>query len=320
MDNECVAILLAAYNGEKYIAQQIDSIIAQSYEFWHLWIRADSSSDETERIISDYAERDSRIHILKNDGLRLGARLNFGALMLEVATHHDYNYIMFSDQDDVWNIDKVELSLSGIKQLTIDKGGQLPLLLHTDFQYTDEKLKPFSVNENVAAKLSLASNKLALIANDNYIFGCTMIMNQRLLKLSTPVPAEAENHDFWIALHAAAFGHIAYINKKTMSYRQHGNNVSGGLEYSSFSNRIKRVLNFDTYIKDKKKRTEQFRAFFFRQKSQFTIEQQGILKKYLYHSGKGGIRAVIFMINNGFKLRGPLQSLVYYISLILDRN
>jgi len=247
----------------------------------------------------------------------MGAKLNFGALMFEIS-RHPYEYIMFSDQDDVWSNNKVENSLASIQMEYANCKENTPLLIHTDFQYADVSLNPLNVRSNVAIKLSTVHNKLALIANDNYIFGCTMIINKALLLRSIPVSVDADNHDYWIALHAAAFGRITYLDQKTMVYRQHHNNVSGGVKYSSFRNRLARLTDFSSYIIGKNKRREQFRAFFNKEVDCISIDQKLVLKRYLYYSDKGGFRAVIFMISHGFKLRGPLQTLMYYMSLLLD--
>lgn len=318
MGNEPVAILLAAYNGEKYIAQQLESILGQTYLDWTLFVRIDVSTDETLRIVTQYAQNDQRIKIVYNDGQGSGASYNFGALMAFVAKNSNYSYIMFSDQDDKWLENKVELSVSSMKDMITDLGTDVPILIHTDFHYADSALNILPVKENIATKMVCVVDKLRVIVNDNYIFGCTMIINRALLNLSVPVAESAENHDFWIALHASAFGQIKFVNEKTMMYRQHSSNVSGGVQYSSIRNRILRIISFNSYISNKNKRLKQFEAFFEKEQGRFSNESIKILTEYIYHSKTGGIKAVVFMIKNHFKLRGPMQTLMYYISLFKD--
>jgi rhamnosyltransferase len=319
MKNDCVAILMASYNGEKYISQQIESILNQSYTNWHLWTRDDCSSDDTENIIKNYIIKNSQIRIIENNGMRLGSCMNFGELVSHIISL-DYQYIMFADQDDVWNSDKIEKSLFNIKKVEDAKGDNFPILLHTDFQYVDENLNNIRTKDNVARKLSRYKNKIRLIANDNYIFGCTVIVNKALLTLCHPVHESAQNYDYWMALHGAVFGTIIYIDEKTMLYRQHTKNITGGLKYSYWKNRLRRLANFEAYINLKHNALIQFQAFVEEKKTIFPAEELILFKKYIKYSKRGGILSILFMIKNNFKLRGFPQTFIYYISLLIDRK
>ncbi len=319
MKNPCIFILLASFNGDKFIGHQIESIINQSYTNWKLWIRDDCSTDNTLSIIKKYIKIDERIILIENNGVRLGAQLNFGSLIKTLSVIN-FDYCMFSDQDDVWYKDKVLHSLNAIKENQLKDNYYGPVLLHTDFQYADVSLNEIKTTANVAVKLSKVSNKIALIANDNYIFGCTMMLNSNLLKLSTPVSVEAENHDFWVALHAAAFGKIYYLNEKTMFYRQHEKNVSGGLKYSSWKTRIARLANFNKYIVYKRKRSKQFEAFISKERQNFDKKTLNYFERYLKYLNLGGFTAVIFMMKNGFKLRSFFQTAIFYITVFIDKK
>lgn len=318
MKDNCIAILMATFNGEKYISQQIESIRNQSYAEWHLLIRDDCSIDNTDKIINSYVLLDKRIKKIKNKGENLGACLNFGELM-KVAFDFGYEYVMFSDQDDVWEKDKIEKTFQMITKYEQEK--KAPILVHTDFCYADENLNPIKYDNRITfARLSKKINKINILANYNYIFGCTMLFNRALLSLCLPVHKNAQNHDYWIALHAAAFGDISYLNNKTMLYRQHGNNVSGGVQYSSWRNRFLRLINFDIYKKNKYSCLIQFKAFFKERLNCFNEEQKELYKNYLKYSEKGGWRAVLFMILNGFKSKGFLQTFIYYLTVFLDKR
>ncbi len=318
MKDDFIIILLASFNGEKFINQQIESIINQTYTNWKLWIRDDCSTDNTMSIIKKYIKVDKRIILIENNGVRLGAQLNFGFL-IKTLSIIDFDYCMFSDQDDVWHKNKILHSLNAIKEYQLRDDYYGPALLHTDFQYTDTFLNKIKTSVNIAVKLSKVQNKISLIANDNYIFGCTMILNDKLLKRCAPVSPEAENHDFWIAIHAATFGKIYYLNEKTMFYRQHEKNVSGGLKYSSCKNRIGRLINFSKYITYKKNRTKQFQAFFNKEQKNLSKQKLNYFEQYLKYLNSGGFEAVLFMIRNGFKLRSFFQTTIFYITVFLDR-
>ncbi|EEY35290.1 glycosyltransferase, partial [Pseudoleptotrichia goodfellowii] len=109
---EKIDILLATYNGEKYLEEQLYSILNQSYPNINLLIRDDGSKDKTVDIIKKYAQKDERIKFIEDDLGNLGFLKNFEKLL----EHSEENYIMFSDQDDIWNPDKIEKSYKKIRE------------------------------------------------------------------------------------------------------------------------------------------------------------------------------------------------------------
>jgi len=132
-----IDILLAAYNGERFLKQQIDSILAQSNQDWQLLIRDDNSSDSTVNIIKDYTVKyPHKIRLIEDDRGRLGPALNFGKLL----EHTDNDYVMFSDQDDVWLPDKIDLTLNTMKDAE-EIYPNMPILVHTDLKVVNEDLK-----------------------------------------------------------------------------------------------------------------------------------------------------------------------------------
>ena len=110
-----IDILMATYNGGKYVEEQLKSIISQSYENWNLVIRDDGSSDNTLKILNEYSKNDKRIHIISDNKGNLGLVKNFEELMKRSTEE----YIMFSDQDDVWVDNKINILLQ--KMLEIEK-------------------------------------------------------------------------------------------------------------------------------------------------------------------------------------------------------
>ena len=105
-----VCILMATYNGEKYIYEQLQSIINQDYENWKLFIGDDNSTDDTGLIINSVAGKEDRIEIVdfKAKG---GGQLNNFRMLLQYVKNMNFHYIMFSDQDDIWYVNKVSDSL-----------------------------------------------------------------------------------------------------------------------------------------------------------------------------------------------------------------
>ena len=115
-------ILMTTYNGEKYLSKQIDSIINQTYQKWKLLVRDDGSSDRTKQILSEYEKKDSRITVYQNTTDKHGAYLNFWTLIHEARQNYpNYDYYFFSDQDDVWELDKIEIMINHAEKLPKNK-------------------------------------------------------------------------------------------------------------------------------------------------------------------------------------------------------
>lgn len=220
-----IDILLATYNGERFLAEQLDSILAQSYTGWRVVARDDGSTDGTRRILERYVAAHPRRIMLVEDGDReLGACRNFERLMEQARA----DYVMFCDQDDVWLPDKIDRLLSAMGELEKSTGGDLPLLVHSDLAVVDENLRSLHPSfwryQSVDPKFGQSLNRLL---KQNVNTGCTALCNRRLIELALPIPAGALIHDWWIALVAAALGRIGFVREPLVQYRQHGQNKFG---------------------------------------------------------------------------------------------
>jgi len=236
MSNPKISICMATYNGARYIEQQIESILAQSSQDWQLIIRDDGSDDNTVSIIENYAAKyQGKIKLIKDDDSQLGATLNFGHLL----ENTDTEYIMFSDQDDVWLPNKIELTLNVMKateQIYQDK----PVLIHTDLKVVDSDLNIIADSMWSYQKLSPEiGDDLSKIMAQNVVTGCTMMINRKASDVSTPIPAEAIMYDWWIAMNVARYGKIVYLSAPSILYRQHSDNRIGAKEAKNIN-----IINF----------------------------------------------------------------------------
>ncbi|WP_052248428.1 glycosyltransferase family 2 protein [Chryseobacterium taiwanense] len=228
-----LAILLSTYNGEKYLKEQIDSILQQSFSHFDIYIRDDGSTDCTIDIIQEYINGYSNIHFFK--GANLGAALSFMDLLKKVNS----DYYMFCDQDDVWLQNKIEKSISRIVQ--IETKGE-PALVFSDAKIVDEKLNLVNNsfwNYNKTFPEILLSNP-KFISVFNCSPGCTMIFNNELKKHLTDYDEDMLMHDWYIMIKALQKGVVSYINTSLMLYRQHSNNTIGANEVSvkTFVNKV----------------------------------------------------------------------------------
>lgn len=224
-----VAILMATYNGSKYLTAQIESIINQSFRNWTLYICDDGSTDNTPQIIDEFCKQDARIFQIIPHNKIQGAKFSF-AYLLEVVNSRFY---MFSDQDDEWKPEKIELSLNRIKELESIFPNK-PIVVHTDLEVVDEKLNTINPSFWRMSKINpIILNNFNYIGICNCATGCTMIFNNEARHVSIPMPSGAEMHDWWVTLITAKYGRVDYINYATIKYRQHSSNVVGARNVNS---------------------------------------------------------------------------------------
>ncbi|MDX2007810.1 MAG: glycosyltransferase family 2 protein [Meiothermus sp.] len=225
-----VEILLATYNGAKYLEAQLESLFSQTFQHWRILARDDGSSDGTVEILRDFVERyPQRLEIIKDGQLGLGAKGNFARLM----QHSRAPYVMFCDQDDIWLPNKIEQTLGAMLTLEATIGRQTPILVCTDLAVVDGNLQAIAPSLAAYQHLEPASGqpwKKLLV--QNFVTGCTVMINQALCERAMPIPPEAKMHDWWLGLVAGVFGHLEYIPTATLLYRQHGSNDTGAAAWN----------------------------------------------------------------------------------------
>ncbi len=239
-----ITILMAAYNGEKYIAEQIESILYQTELNWKLIIQDDCSSDGTFAIAESYAHRyPDRISAVRRITPSGSAQNNFFS-MLHFA---DSEYIMFCDDDDVWLPEKIHVSLLKMKKLEKAFSNETPLLVHTDLRVTDSELNTISDSLMHMQKLNPTRTDLNHMFIQNIVTGCTVMVNRHLLKLSVEhsLPQHAVMHDWWFALIASSLGQIDFSPEVTVLYRQHENNQVGAKRANAVRYNLRRFADAD---------------------------------------------------------------------------
>lgn len=218
---EEIAILLATYNGEKYLAEQLDSLLNQSFHNWCLYVHDDGSKDRTVSILKEYAARYPDKIILIDAPSTGGAKNNFLFLLNIV----DAPYFMFCDQDDVWLPEKIEKTYRWMKAVEQDK----PALVFTDLQVVDQDGKVIAPRMSEYQKLNMKKNRVEDFLTENVVTGCTVMINRQLADLARKAsdPSRIIMHDWWFAIVAARFGVISCLDEPLILYRQHGINTIG---------------------------------------------------------------------------------------------
>lgn len=234
-------ILMSTYNGEKFLAAQIDSIIAQSFKDWTLLIRDDGSSDHTQAIIKKYCELEPRIIQLKDALGNLKVPNSF-AVLAQAALRRDEAFIFFCDQDDVWLPHKLAKQIGKLMELQQQYGEGTPLLVHSDLTVVDGHLKMIHPSYLAFEKLTRnTQSPLHTLLINNFVTGCTVGMNKTLLKIVLPIPQSVFMHDWWCALCAATFGKIGFIDEATLLYRQHHHNSVGSKGFYGKLRELKQI-------------------------------------------------------------------------------
>lgn len=220
-----IAILLATYNSQIYLKEQLDSLLNQSYKDFIVYIRDDGSSDSTIEIVKSYCNRYSNFVLLDDPILH---RFSMGSF-LWLLEHVTADYYLFCDHDDVWLPTKVEVS---IKKISNIEQPHRAALVCSDLVVVDSNLNVISNSFWKYMKLRpdlLTKKEYAM--HCNIFTGCTMVINQEAKKLVYPISKHAIMHDAWIALRILANnGIVGYIEEPLVLYRQHGKNVYGAYE------------------------------------------------------------------------------------------
>ena len=224
-----VNILMSTYNGEKFVAEQVESIQKQTYTDWHLLIRDDGSTDKTCEILADFVSTDSRIKLIRAENV--GVIKSFHEL---VKNNLDADFYFFADQDDYWLPEKLTAMLDEANK----HDNRKPIMYYSDLKVTDKALKVTS-QSMIRSQSDHANTRLVQELTENTVTGGASMINHELAQL-WQTTNDVIMHDWYLALVAAALGELIYIDQPTHLYRQHDTNVLGA---RTFSKRLKKWLH-----------------------------------------------------------------------------
>lgn len=240
-----VSIVMATYNGEKYIEEQIESILSSTYQDFELYIFDDGSKDSTMTILNNYQKQyPDKINISQNQ-TNLGVTHNF----LYAINRTTADYIMLCDQDDVWKKDKIARTLKRMRQMEVQFEKELPIAVFTDAHVVDSNLNMIHESFFLSGRLNPRLTDLSHLLMENKLIGCTVMINAALRKVlqSSCLPQKAKLHDGWLGLIASSLGKIGFIKEPTLLYRQHEANLVGNRNFLSY------VLNRISNMREQKR-------------------------------------------------------------------
>lgn len=230
MPEPLVEVLMSTYNGERYLAEQVASVLRQTHARLRLLVRDDGSTDRTVDVLS--AAPDDRLVVRRGGNLGLPAA--FFRLIDE--SSDDADYWALADQDDVWVEQKLARAVAALDALSSE-----PALYCARVQVVDEQLTPLYPHELPRRGPSFAN---ALV--QNIALGCTIVFNPAARDvLRGRWPRDCVMHDAWLYLVVAGTGTVVYDDEIAVFYRQHGRNVVGmGRDpVSRFAGRVRRQLS-----------------------------------------------------------------------------
>ncbi len=304
-----VTVLMATYNGEKYLEQQMDSILAQTFPV-RVFVSDDGSEDGTREMLERYQAWYPRqvflMHRAEAEAVIPPAARNFFWLLTCAALERKCDYVMLSVQDDVWFNHKVKRMLARMKRLEQDLGTEHPILVHSDMEVVDEDLQQIHPSFFSYQHCDPGRTSFAEVLVENPVTGGAMMMNRALLELVTGVrktqgesgepgavrtemvrpetvklPSACCMHDWWITLAAACFGTVSCVGEPLYQYRQHENNTLGAKATGSVEDLASRLGRRRQVRENYSQMFKQAVAFGRRYKSRMSGEQKDVLRAFL---------------------------------------
>ena len=292
-----ITVLMAVYNGEKYLREQLDSILAQDSRELVAVVSDDGSADGSRDIIREYAKKEpNRIFPIFRERPSGSPEAHF----LDLIAQGEGEYVMLSDQDDVWLPGKVSRLMKKMRSMEHRYGKETPILVQSDLKVTDENLHVIAESYFRYQKISPERNKLCQLLVQNNVTGGAVMMNRALLSLLRKKPQVCLMHDSWIALVAACFGKIGWVDEPLYLYRQHGANSLGAKAADTVQEAADR-------LKDGSRARENYRRMFGQAacllkmyQDQLSREQIRTLKAFIRLPKQGRIPKICSMIKYGF--------------------
>ena len=235
-----VAILMATYQGEKYLEEQLDSIAKQTYSNWRLYVSDDGSSDKTMHILNSFKSRFRGKISVSQTQKNLGFAKNFMSLILDTSIKADYYAV--SDQDDIWLPEKIERAVT---RLTNPKNDIVPSLYFARTRLADDSGKAIGQSPLFTIAPSFSNALVQSLAGGNTCFFNHAAKN--LLLSTTLKNSLIVSHDWWLYLIVSGCGgSVVYDAIPSILYRQHDNNLVGrNNSFIGKVNRVRRLLNGD---------------------------------------------------------------------------
>ncbi|MFV3130231.1 glycosyltransferase family 2 protein [Niveispirillum sp. KHB5.9] len=315
-----IDILLATYNGARYLPEMLASLEAQQGADFRVLVRDDGSTDGTRTILADWAaRRPGQVTLLPSDQPTGSAAGNFARLMAASSA----DYVLFADQDDLWRPAKVAATVAALRAGEAESGGtDRPVMAFCDLALVDGGGKPLYPSFRAFQGLdAVAGARFDRLLMNNVVTGCAMGVNRAALDICGTVPAEAEMHDWWLALICAGMGLVKVMPECLIDYRQHGGNVVGArhdtvLDALPGLRRLSTIMaNIKAYRAWLDRLYVQAAAFETRHGAQLPADRRAVLSAFAGLRRQGPIGRRWTVIRHGFHLESRVQTLAFLLRM-----
>ncbi|MBR3763689.1 MAG: glycosyltransferase family 2 protein [Clostridia bacterium] len=306
-----VSVLLAAYNGAAYLPQQLASLQAQTEGRFRVLWQDDGSADSTAELLATVSAQDDRFIPAAEQGMHLGAKANFLSLLRQ----DDAPYSALCDQDDLWRPDKLQRCMAAMQAAEAQYGADTPLLVHHDCRLVSADGSVLHGSFFLHQGWDAAANTLAPLLVQNNVTGCACLMNAALRRLVAEhmQPEVVFMHDWFIALTAAAFGRIVFVDAPLVDYRQHGSNVLGASRHSLLRRGLD-ALRMPERARERIRLTyQQARAFRDMYGDALPADASAIVDSYLAIEGLPKVKRITALQRGGYLMQSAVTRLGQYI-------
>ena len=305
-----LTVLMATFNGERFLKDQLDSFLCQTYSDWDLWVSDDGSCDFTISMLKEFSEKHNKHKVKIIDGPRKGFVMNF--LSMACLCQNESEFFAFSDQDDIWQKDKLERAVAWIETVP----SSVPALYCTRTEIVDQDAKsstPAKYSPLMKLPPSFGNALVQSIAGGN-----TMVFNRAAKNLinkfggAVPVPS----HDWWMYLLVAGVGGtVHYDPLVSVKYRQHGRNVVGAnRSLRALMNRLARFLG------EQFKNYNELNMLYLQKNARFlTNENQEKLHDFAKARVVRGLRAIKYLEDAGICRNGVMFNFALKIGAVIGK-
>lgn len=287
-----ISVVMATYNGSRFLQEQIESILAQTLPPSEIIVCDDLSTDNTVEILKSYQNKNALTFYVNES--KLGVINNFKKAVSLTSNNH---FIALSDQDDIWFPEKLEQQYNELIKINNPK---TPAIVYSDLMVIDDKkniLNPSFWNELGHDSYNHTFKTLLF---GNFVTGCTILMNNSMKKYFHEMPHNVMMHDVWLALIAYSLGNVKAISKPLVYYRKHDLNVAFAANYRKKKKlerwwaNIKFIFIKNNYLVNEIKLITQFSEQF---ESHLSTDKKNILKKFIQLQNKTFIQKEIAFRN-----------------------
>ena len=299
-----IDVLLAVYNGERFLPPLLDSLAAQDDPAFAVLMQDDGSTDGSPALLAAMTEQDHRFRPAEECGRHLGAKGNFISLIRQARG----DYTALCDQDDEWEPSRLSRCRQALEKAEARWGADTPLLVHSDCRLVDAEGALLQESFFRHQGWDPAAVTLSRLLVQNNVTGCTLMMNAALRRLVAEHadPASMHMHDWFIALTAAAFGHIVFLDEPLVRYRQHGVNVMGASRQTLLQRGMKAL---GAWQKGKERIALTYRhtrAFREAYGALLPDEAAAVIDRYLATERMGKIRRVMAVRRGGYTMQSRI--------------